>query len=360
MSAKGLTSKEMRKLSHAAVDLYQATSQPALGYQVHMLMKSICTVDHAAYVSIDLPKRSAIAAYSHPDILPLISMAVPVYDHYVKTYPKTWSYILTARHQGKVLRIRDTVPRSVTFPAGFIEEYAQPTFSEYQLCYYVRSPGHFVGITCNRNGREFSDKEKAVVEFLAPHLQAAYENCLAFEANASLIARAAAAQRVAPQQMIWLNQDLAVLEITPRIPQLLMEFFGEEISSNRLPLNLTNWLREPTASDPAEALRPMIVRRSNASLTIRFYPQQLPGLHLLTFHRQSITPTLDDLKPFGLSRRESEVLLWLAQGKTNAEISRILYINRRTVDGHVQAILAKLGVENRTAASLLVADLLHG
>jgi DNA-binding CsgD family transcriptional regulator len=243
---------------------------------------------------------------------------------------------------------------------GYIDEYAKPTFCEYQLGYYLRAPGRLACITCNRNGREFTDKEKAVVEFLTPHLQAAFENCLAFEANVALVARAAAARRVTSQEMIWLDRALAVVEITPRIRELIREFFNEEMGSRQLPQKITEWLHPAVSSRAHPPLRPLIIRRPNASLKIRLYPEQLPGLHLLTFHRQSITPTLDDLKPFGLSRRESEVLLWLAQGKTNAEISRILYINRRTVDGHVQAILAKLGVENRTAASLLVADLLHG
>lgn len=56
------------------------------------------------------------------------------------------------------------------------------------------------------------------------------------------------------------------------------------------------------------------------------------------------------LRRAGLSRREAEVLLWMAQGKRDKEIAIILGISHRTVTHHVSAILAKLGVENRTAA----------
>ena len=195
-----------------------------------------------------------------------------------------------------------------------------------------------------------------MLHFLAPHLQSAYENTLAFEARADHAARAEAMQQVIAQEIIWLDQDLAVMEMTPRIPQLIKEFFDQNMRFKQLPRKLIDWLRAARASEP---LRPLIIRRADASLKIRFYPERLPGLNLLTFHRQRITATLEDLKPLGLTRRESEVLLWLAQGKTNAEISRILYINRRTADWHVQSILSKLGVENRTSATLLVADLLQ-
>ena len=51
-----------------------------------------------------------------------------------------------------------------------------------------------------------------------------------------------------------------------------------------------------------------------------------------------------------LTSRESEVLRWLAEGKTNAEIARILATQPRTVDKHCERIYQKLGVENRTAA----------
>ena len=53
---------------------------------------------------------------------------------------------------------------------------------------------------------------------------------------------------------------------------------------------------------------------------------------------------------FGLTPREAEVLLWLAQGKTNAEIGAILGNAERTVKIHVAHIFEKLGVENRHAA----------
>ena len=54
----------------------------------------------------------------------------------------------------------------------------------------------------------------------------------------------------------------------------------------------------------------------------------------------------------GLSRRESEVLEWLVQGKTNSEIGQILSISVRTVEKHVEMIYRKLGVETRTGAIL--------
>ncbi len=51
-----------------------------------------------------------------------------------------------------------------------------------------------------------------------------------------------------------------------------------------------------------------------------------------------------------LTDRESEVMHWLACGKTDADIAALLGISPRTVQKHLEHIYVKLGVENRTAA----------
>ena len=54
---------------------------------------------------------------------------------------------------------------------------------------------------------------------------------------------------------------------------------------------------------------------------------------------------------FGLSKRELEVLALIAEGRSNPEIGRQLYITRKTVAVHVSNILTKLGVSGRVEAA---------
>jgi DNA-binding CsgD family transcriptional regulator len=69
--------------------------------------------------------------------------------------------------------------------------------------------------------------------------------------------------------------------------------------------------------------------------------------HLARLYRR--TAALDRL-----SARESEVLNWIALGKTDAQIGAILGVSTRTVQKHLQNVYGKLGVENRTAAAMRV------
>lgn len=64
------------------------------------------------------------------------------------------------------------------------------------------------------------------------------------------------------------------------------------------------------------------------------------------------------LVAFGLTPRVAEVLLWVAQGKTNPEIASILGISESTVKKHMIEIMQHLGVETRTAASLRALEML--
>jgi len=57
-----------------------------------------------------------------------------------------------------------------------------------------------------------------------------------------------------------------------------------------------------------------------------------------------------------LSRRELEVLHYLARGRSNKEVGRILYISENTVKGHVKAILTKLEAMGRTEAIAIAAS----
>ena len=52
-----------------------------------------------------------------------------------------------------------------------------------------------------------------------------------------------------------------------------------------------------------------------------------------------------------LTHREAEVLLWIARGKSNRDMSEILGISPRTVNKHLEQIFTKLGVENRASAA---------
>ena len=63
-------------------------------------------------------------------------------------------------------------------------------------------------------------------------------------------------------------------------------------------------------------------------------------------------------REFGLTAREAEVLLWVAQGKSNLDVATILGMSDKTVKQHMGSIFQKMGVEGRNAASLRAVEVL--
>jgi DNA-binding response OmpR family regulator/DNA-binding CsgD family transcriptional regulator len=69
-------------------------------------------------------------------------------------------------------------------------------------------------------------------------------------------------------------------------------------------------------------------------------------------------PSPGELAVLGLTPRETEIVFWIAQGKTNAEVGIILGMSRMTVKKHVENILIRLRVESRLGIALKAVEVL--
>jgi DNA-binding CsgD family transcriptional regulator len=67
-------------------------------------------------------------------------------------------------------------------------------------------------------------------------------------------------------------------------------------------------------------------------------------------HSARVPTSVEPSPAHSLTPREHEVVEWIVEGKRNGDIAAILRVSARTVEKHVQNILDKLGVENRTGA----------
>jgi len=132
---------------------------------------------------------------------------------------------------------------------------------------------------------------------------------------------------------------------TQNIPFIFLTAKGEKADlRSGMDLGADDYLTKPVAKDDL---------LSAISARLKRGEQQQTG--------GSLTPNFDSQEPLlslGLTPRVAEVLLWVAQGKTNADIATILGISEWTVKKHVLEIFERLGVETRTAASLRAIEVL--
>lgn len=144
--------------------------------------------------------------------------------------------------------------------------------------------------------------------------------------------------------------------------QWLKNYFPGPPANGSLPKELQRWIQRqnPTLKQSASVpLFPetLFVPCENRRLAVRIAENtSVHRILLLTEEQPVFTPAL--LETLGLTCRESEVLRWVAEGKSNPEIGIILDLSPRTVSKHLENIFQKLGVESRTAALLFVVETL--
>jgi DNA-binding NarL/FixJ family response regulator len=131
---------------------------------------------------------------------------------------------------------------------------------------------------------------------------------------------------------LWLN-DLVPTASTP----------------DRLPEALTRWLANGISGRQPSRF---IVDRPGMRLSLQLLFRE-PKSFCLLLERNS-EPDATRAARSALTERQIEVLSWVAQGKTNAEIGEILSLKTSTIGKYLERIFPKLGVENRTAAASFV------
>jgi DNA-binding CsgD family transcriptional regulator len=127
--------------------------------------------------------------------------------------------------------------------------------------------------------------------------------------------------------------------------------------ADRLPDCFAEWYRRQLTLVAQETLLPsprdpLIVEKNGGQLTVQLIPDHFRDEHLLLLNEKRQDSSWSALGEYGLTPRESEVLAWVAKGKTNAEVGAILQLSGRTVQKHLEHIYDKLGVESRTTATV--------
>jgi DNA-binding response OmpR family regulator len=174
-------------------------------------------------------------------------------------------------------------------------------------------------------------------------------------ANARLANSARAALDASGRYLLATNAAGGVLWCTPQTAKLLglafVDFHGE---GYMLPTDVQEWLQRRTRSESASDQVALSSTTSAIKLQLSYVGQIASDeilLRLLEGEFENDNLVLK--RKLQLTQRESEVLMWIARGKSNRDIAEILDLSPRTVNKHLEQIYAKLGVENRASAAAM-------
>jgi DNA-binding CsgD family transcriptional regulator len=232
----------------------------------------------------------------------------------------------------------------------------EPMGVKHQLAFALPTPPELIiAFALNRGSRNFTERERQLLNLIRPPLIQAYRTV---ERHVAVRERLAAFER----GLRHTGTGVVTLEHGPHGLEAghatddAAQAIGIDPGGGALPAALRHWAEERLARDGrAAAAAPLVLEGSGSAGTSVVHA--LPGRRagepdVLLVERLGQRLSTADLRAAGLTARQAEVLRLVALGRSNAEIARELGISSRTVDKHLERTYEQLGATSRVQAAL--------
>ncbi|MBX9455910.1 MAG: response regulator transcription factor [Rhizobium sp.] len=178
-------------------------------------------------------------------------------------------------------------------------------------------------------------------------------------ANARSAQSARVALDAAGRHLLAVRSSGRILWSTPQAIRLVNAATGSDEGIELVSARIRIWMEERRLSGAQKDPGFAVETGGEAGLALSFLGSIGQDEHLFRLTGQAQGSESERLRQhFSLTARESEVLAWIAKGKSNRDIGEILGLSARTVNKHLEQIYVKLGVENRASAAVKAANLL--
>lgn len=239
----------------------------------------------------------------------------------------------------RALKLSDFVTQKQLRKSRVYALWFRPTGVDHELNVAIPSPlWHTKTFLFDRGpGADFTARDRRVLDLLQPHLGRLWAAARTRRQLRAAIEGLESASEQDTRAVLLLSPGGVIELASPAAARMLRDYFGE-VDHDEAPPVLLDWL---------ESGSPTLVRRQ--------------GEQCLTITRSGTTLLLEESRDeLGLTARESQVLSWVARGKTNPEVAEILWVSPTTVRKHLENVYAKLGVHTRTAAVTRFLGVLDG
>lgn len=345
-----LSHRDVDLLSTALFSLYAIASVAALRRRMLQISSRLVGNSWISFNEMAVAAPRSYFTISEPDAPSGRAALFPTLQRLMPTHPAIAAFHRTGSPEPRTFS--DMIARQQLERQPLYNEYYRKVGTTDQLVAFLADdPAMLRSISVNRSGGRFSQRDRHILTILRPHLERAHRNA------ALLDHVAAAAGAIGP--VADTGRALLVVAADGRIefapepgPRWLHEAFRVyAIEGTQCPGAILQWFRaQPVALDQSPA--PLRVPAAGGTVSLRFVARDQERLTLL-IEKITATPGAGEM---ALTPREREVLGWIARGKSNPEIALILGSRPRTVEKHVENILAKFHVENRASAMLIALE----
>ena len=346
-----LAQRDIRALGACVTEIYGLLDLDTFREQVVRAISKVVPAEVITYTEVGRRGQPTVRVL-HP-ARAVTSDLMRAFEHHRHEHPLIKHF--GRKPHGHAAKISDFLTKREFHRLGLYDEFFRQVGVEHQMVIGLPAPSpRVVGVALNRSGLDFSERDRLLLSALRPHIVQAFGNAESFSQVKSEMTLVLQGLEEIGRGIVLLAPDGGIRSATRLACQWLTTYFGHRVErAKRLPDALERWVRVQGTTvkgsgDVFSARKPLVVEGEDGRLVVRLIPASGGGLLLLEQRHTALTPT--SLEPLGLSRRETEVLAWVAQGKTDAVIGTILSLSPRTVGKHLEHIYQRLGVENRSAA----------
>lgn len=348
-----LRQKDISVVSDFLRELYATTNVDRLPGVILKGIRTLIPCEHVGYNEID-NKTNATYCAMHPYV-PEVVQKMPVLEERFSEHP----ILDYHRRSGDPAphRITDFISRRQFRQLGIYHDFYQHVDTEYQMG-IVFSPSEtstVIGLSLNRKNADFTSRDLLIADLLRPHLLQARLNAQKFQAMQKAQADSHRGMETTGTALIVSDARGTIHLGSNHSVILLARYFPDYVYHvGQLPDAMRRWIQacqyKLTPGGFSNTPLPALMRRNPHSLLVAEYYPNFENEFDVVLHEYRLAQEINSQAARQLTPREKEVMHWVVEGKTNAEIAVIFNISSRTVEKHMEHILSKLMVSNRSAA----------
>jgi DNA-binding CsgD family transcriptional regulator len=348
---EALTQKDFQRILNFVQGLHSTDNLQNLSTYISTAISNLVQVDISGCCTIDFMQHQFVGGV----LFPAFPVSAEVMNQYFYEHPHQVHYLKT--RDCSAYKISDFLSeKQLHRREGLYQKFLQPMNMEEQMTLVFPSANSMTvdGVTLFRSQRSFTERDRLILNLLLPHFMQARQTEQMFtqiqQENKQL------QNSLNAVGSIVISDNGSVLQITPKAENWLQQYFSFSYSGQSLPEHLQQWVRyqrslhNGNGSVPKPHL-PMKIEQDGKQLVVRFVADSINNQHILILEELKFPSlTTESLEYLGLSKREAEVLFWVAKGKENSEIAKILCVSTVTIRKHLEHTYQKLNVKTRSAA----------
>ena len=355
--AKDVVSSQ-RTFHQFAAGLHQQTEPLSLVQHLLSGLQTFIPTDYNSWKEISFQSSPRVTAVFAPHNTQAASL-LPMFQRHVGGHPVCTHWRRSGQHTGAFSWL-DVASRAEMERLSLYGEFYHPLGVHHQMMVALESrPSHLIYLALNRSRTPFTEQDRQLLSSLQPHASQALAHLRELHRLRSTLKSFETLLDTLSQGILCLSPQNRISWSSSCARSYLQTYCGCALNSTHLPDPLLAWILTQRIS-PGESRSlsgPLSIKNRTGRLEIRLVMEK--NERYLIFEDTPIQPAFSDLAQLGLTERETQVLGWVAQGKSNDETAVILKMSQQTVKKHLERIYPALGVANRTEAASKAFGLLH-